>query len=123
MGTLRGESLSARERLLVSDILLTSHRNHVLRILQHQGTPMTLDSLANTSGCPIPNLLESDLTVSATTEAKTQLHHVHLPKLDDAGLITYDSDEQVVVSLDEERLDFLLELGLQLFRSLKRGRA
>jgi uncharacterized protein involved in copper resistance len=37
----------------------------------------------------------------ATQNLELHLHHTHLPKLDDAGVIEYDAAEQTVVEVDE----------------------
>lgn len=110
------------QRLMVSDILMNPHRSHILYILQRQGTPMTLDALVNPTECQNIDVSKLDPTVSPTTNPRTQLHHVHLPKLHKAGLIRYNSDEQVIVSLNEERVNALIKTGQQMLTALQQRR-
>ena len=112
------DTISTKDAITVFDVLGEPRRNRAVRVLQDHGTPMPLDRLAG--------LVESDGstdTVAGPTprnerRSRTDLHHNHLPKLDDAGVIRYDSDERIVTELDEERLNALLATGKELLRSL-----
>jgi hypothetical protein len=112
------DAIPTEDALTVFDVLGEPRRNRAVRVLQVHETPISLDHLAS--------LVESDGstdTVAGPTprderSCRTDLHHNHLPKLDDAGVIRYDSDERVVTELDEERLRSLLTTGKELLRSL-----
>ncbi|MFC7202210.1 hypothetical protein ACFQJC_01680 [Haloferax namakaokahaiae] len=114
------DSNSMEDRLVVSDILVNRHRNHVLRVLQTHGTPMALTTLSMHIDEPGGDAFESVVPDGGCS--KTQLHHQHLPKLDDTGVITYDPSSRLVLSLDDERLDYLLERGEEMLESLRRSR-
>ncbi|WP_195759377.1 DUF7344 domain-containing protein [Haloferax marinisediminis] len=116
------DAYSTTDRLAVSDILGNPHRNHVLHVLRCHGTPMTLETLAmhvdrSNATDPFPGSATGVEPVSMV-----KLHHTHLPKLDDVGVIRYDSYEQTVVSVNDERLDSLVELGQQMLESLRYDR-
>ncbi|PSQ49306.1 hypothetical protein BRD15_03735 [Halobacteriales archaeon SW_6_65_15] len=38
----------------------------------------------------------TDSSVEALKRIRTDLHHVHLPKLEEAGFVEYDSEHQLV---------------------------
>ncbi|WP_449405221.1 DUF7344 domain-containing protein [Haloferax marinum] len=113
------DSLRTRDRVAVSDILGYPPRTLALTILRDWGTPMNLDRLSNRVA---DGLSGNALGPTASTERKIaiQLHHTHLPLLDDAGVVSYDPNERTVTSIDEARLDELLDLGRQLLESLQR---
>ena len=50
----------------------------------------------------IETLVERLPTTSETTKWKIELHHVHLPKLDDEGLVAYDDRDGMVRYYDCE---------------------
>jgi len=112
------DTIPTEDAMMVFDVLGEPRRNRAVRVLQDHETPMSLDRLAS--------LVESDGSSDVGTgprsrderRSRTDLHHNHLPKLDDAGVIRYDSDERVVTELDEERLRSLLTTGKELLRSL-----
>ncbi|ELZ27344.1 hypothetical protein C474_18399 [Halogeometricum pallidum JCM 14848] len=54
-----------------------------------------MDALASAPGPGAPG------APRAVPNLELQLHHTHLPKLDAAGVIAYDADEQTVVDVDE----------------------
>lgn len=70
-------------------------RRAVLDILASRPGPVARSALARelaareTSGSP---------SESAVSDVEVQLHHVHLPKLDEADLVDYDADAETVAS-------------------------
>jgi len=76
--------------------LAHERRRTVLRSLREYGMPMALADLsdevaANENDEPVPELPGEEVTRVATT-----LHHVHLPKLAEAGFLAYDLQTNVV---------------------------
>lgn len=65
---------------------------------------VSLDALARL-------LDERDVDLPEPGGARVALHHVHLPKLDDAGVIEYDPDDGEVRYLGDPLLSDLLEWG------------
>jgi len=80
----------------ILDLCQDQSRRIVLAMLAEEQRSLTVNDLAktilkDTQQAPItamPDDMMSDISLS--------LHHVHLPKLDSAGLINYDSERQVV---------------------------
>lgn len=82
---------------------------------------MTLDTLST----HVADRLSENPTGPAASRVRKisiALHHTHLPLLHDAGVITYDPSERVVTSLNDERLDTLLETGRQVLDTLQKER-
>jgi hypothetical protein len=61
---------------------------------------------------PQPTLAElvevvtEDPTPTERDQSLLELHHVHLPMLDEAGILTYDADQQRVVQTDGDHRVF-----------------
>ena len=47
------------------------------------------------------------------------LHHTHLPKLSDAGVLAYDPVDRTILAVDTDRLDELLAAGADVLSSLR----
>jgi len=75
-------------------LLSNERRRTVLRVLEHEAEATTLAALATAVAAAEPDVDRSDSTVDedATVDDAVQieLHHIHLPMLDDAGLVDYD---------------------------------
>lgn len=73
--------------------LADERRSTVLAVLEAWGEPMEPTELAS-------EVAVREGTGAASTETveklRSRLHHVHLPKLADAGLVEYDADEGLV---------------------------
>lgn len=85
--------------------LADRRRRILLSVLYRTGGPMGRTELAT----EVAKRVHDDETTSPVQTTLQQIHHVHLPKLDEAGLVTYDVDEMVVTyeghpDLDEEWL-------------------
>lgn len=81
---------SERHRLLEVD-----RRRHVLAVLPDDGDSLTLEELAAAVA-----VHESDVDAddpAAVSRLATTLHHVHLPKMDDAGVLAYDPAEKRIL--------------------------
>lgn len=76
-------------------VLSNANRRFVLAHLAQRGTPPTLDPLAAALAEWSDDLSHED--------ARIALHHVHLPKLEDAGLVEYDD----TVALTDDAADSL----------------
>lgn len=78
------------------DVLTSPRRRFLLAHLQEAGSPQELDALADavahweldSETATVPEDTHKAITVS--------LHHVHLPKMVEAGLLTYDHDSATV---------------------------
>lgn len=79
---------SDRHRVLASD-----RRRHVLDVVAARSLPVALDALAaavvaDEGGDPADERTRERAAIS--------LHHVHLPLLDEYGVVAYDADENEI---------------------------
>jgi hypothetical protein len=85
----------------IHDILRNDRRRNVINCLQDRGREISLRDLAvhiaeiETSESPPPSNIRDSVYVS--------LHQTHLPKLDEAGIVTYDSDRKTIVLEESAR--------------------
>ncbi|WP_135365299.1 DUF7344 domain-containing protein [Halosimplex halophilum] len=79
----------------VIDLCRDRDRRIVLAVLADRGQPETLDALAEAVVEHNDDIATgpSDETVA---RIKTSLYHCHVPKLVDAGLVTFDADRKLV---------------------------
>lgn len=80
------------------DALADERRRVVLDSLFESGTPVDVGRLARRVAARERRGGEGDRgpPADAVHRVRVSLHHVHLPKLDDAGLVEYDPDGQAV---------------------------
>lgn len=60
----------------------------------------------------------SGATTESPAELEQALHHVHLPGMDDVGILTYDGHERRITEYDTERLEILVEATEDVLGSL-----
>jgi hypothetical protein len=93
----------------IHDILRNDRRRNVIKCLQDHGREVSLRDLAEeiagteTGESPPPSNIRDSVYVS--------LHQTHLPKLDDAGIVDYDSDRKII-SLERpaKQVDLYMEV-------------
>ena len=78
---------------------LAAERRLALDVLTERTTPVDLGELA--TAIVVRGEGTDASTEAAAARVKLDLHHVHLPKLDEAGVIDYDPESCVVRSTDE----------------------
>jgi DNA-binding transcriptional ArsR family regulator len=77
----------------VVDCVAEARRQTVLAVLESRSDPLTRTALAaavatrDANGTPAADRVDA---------VRVELHHVHLPKLDDAGLVDYDPEDDEV---------------------------
>lgn len=81
-------------------------RRLLLDVLTTVGTPCTLSEVA--AGIAARERGEPERPNTDRADVEIALHHVHLPLIDDAGLIDYDADEHRIEA-DRTSLDLLIE--------------
>ena len=84
------------------ELLASQHRQALLEQLEAEASGShTLESLASA-------LVRSD-EMDRFQQVSLSLHHVHLPKLDDAGVLEYDPNCKTVecAGVDERLLDYI----------------
>jgi len=89
-----GEELS-EERLF--ELLSADRRRQVLAYLFESGRAATLDELTTAVAAAEGESPPTELSAATTRKVGIALHHVHLPKLDDAGLVDYEPDDKVTM--------------------------
>ena len=94
----------------VFTLLSNRRRRNTVDVLSDQETAVTLQKLADSVAV---RETETDDVPDAVTDAvATSLHHVHLPKLDDADVVDYDHETHVATPREVESLArFVADVG------------
>ncbi|ODR80377.1 hypothetical protein BG842_02165 [Haladaptatus sp. W1] len=95
-----------RSSIGIDDILKViadPQRRHILSYLSS-------DSETHCSVAKLVDHLQSQTTGADQSQRhlRQRLHHVHLPKLQDVGLITYDAETQKMQYIENQQLESLL---------------
>ena len=93
----------------IHDILRNDRRRNVITCLQEHGPEISLRDLSvhiaeiESGESPPPSNVRNSVYVS--------LHQTHLPKLDEEGIVEYDSDQKTIVLQDSARqVDLYMEV-------------
>jgi hypothetical protein len=93
----------------IHDILRNDRRRNVIKYLQETGREVSLRDLAvriaeiETGESPPPSNIRDSVYIS--------LHQTHLPKLDDAGIVDYDSDRKTItLEKPAQQVDLYMEV-------------
>ena len=98
----RGESASV-SRLF--DVLADERRRTVVAVLLEQTAPVTVDTLARHVAGRNSDVSPAEVPTADVDEVHVSLHHIHLPKMSQAGLLTFDADDGVVRDVTIQRDD------------------
>jgi hypothetical protein len=82
------------------EVLGHTHRRVLLEILAGRSPPQRTGVLARELTAQIGGWKGSP----EVRDAQLAVHHIHLPKLDDADLIRYDAESRTVVAVDRDRI-------------------
>jgi hypothetical protein len=82
------------------DVLGSRHRRRVLSAVLDAPTPVALEELAAAVAAREDGTKAVEVSPSRRDGLRTRLHHVHLAKLDDVGLVEYDADARMVAGTD-----------------------
>ncbi|MFC7070797.1 DUF7344 domain-containing protein [Halobaculum lipolyticum] len=85
-----GLSRDDHHRVLASD-----RRRHVLQIVAARPSPVALEALA---AAVVAREGDDPADETAREHAAISLHHVHLPLLDEHGVVEYDTDERRIAA-------------------------
>lgn len=80
-------------------LLSDRYRRHVLACLDGQPEPVPLERLTDEVAGREFRQPPDQVSMLKRTEIATTLHHNHLPKLEAAGTLTYDSEEGKVTEI------------------------
>lgn len=86
------EEEPALSRDQMFDILSSSRRRYTLYYLRQQGEPVQLTDLAEELAAWENDTTVEELSSQARKRVYVSLYQTHAPKLEEAGLITYDAD-------------------------------
>lgn len=82
----------------VLDVCGHKYRRIVLATLANQQQSLSIDDLTNAIIKHNHHLPLAETSSEKVTEIQTALHHVHLPKLAEAGFLQYDPEQKVAES-------------------------
>ena len=102
----RGGSLGVSEILtLLSD----RYRRHALACLDGLPAPVSIEGLTDQVAGREFQQPPDNVSMIKRTQIATALHHTHLPKLEEAGIIEYDTNEGEVteINIDQTLESFL----------------
>jgi len=98
------------ERASDDDLLEENATSKLHRILSNADRRVLMAELADEGATPtladLVDIVVEDPSAKARKRSRIELHHVHLPMLEDAGVLRYDPDEQRVVRTDREHPAF-----------------
>ena len=80
----------------VLDLCGDAHRRIILAALETEGRPLTMDDLRGAIFAYNHYSPVTDASEKLLTDILASLQHTHLPKLESAGVIDYDSEWQLV---------------------------
>lgn len=92
-----GQKLSHNELL---DSLTDRRRRQILRLLGNDSESVTERELAEQLVVDDGKKSIEDVAEATIEGVRIRLQHVHLPRLDDAGLLSWDESDETVVSTD-----------------------
>lgn len=96
----------------VFDALADQHRRHVLSCLLEEGRAIGLVDLAWAIAEHEADGPGTDIAAETVREIETSLYHVHVPKLEAAGVVEYDQDRDLVrASTDADQVDRAVSLA------------
>lgn len=75
-------------------LLADDRRRLTIALLADRTNPMSLEDLAKEIATNEHGTLPNGAGIE---QVSTSLHHIHLPKLDEAGVLTYDPDTHRIV--------------------------
>lgn len=80
----------------VLELCQSKYRRVILAVLTGEQRALTVNDLAKTIVEQVHQKSVSETSKDEITQIQVSLHHVHLPKLAEAGLVTWDPDGKLV---------------------------
>ena len=80
----------------VLDLCADAHRRIILAVLEAEGRPLTMDDLRGAILTHNHHTPATEASEKLLLDISSSLQHMHLPKLESAGVIDYDSEWQLV---------------------------
>ncbi|WP_440772249.1 DUF7344 domain-containing protein [Natronorubrum sp. DTA28] len=85
----------------VIDLCRDEHRRIVLSVLAAEQRSLTVNDLRTVILTRNHHTPVTDASEEVLTEIGVSLTHTHIPKLESAGVIEYDSDRQLIVPTEQ----------------------
>ncbi len=82
-------------------VLSNQRRRHVVDCLQEHRNPMALSDLADEVAVREHDSPVTEIPAEEVSEIQISLYHVHVPKMEDAGLVDYDQDDDLVTLVED----------------------
>lgn len=95
-GTSPSDSTSVGTETLF-EVLGNRRRRHVIEVLRHRGEQVPLDRLAEEVAARENDTDRADVSATQRKRVYTALQQTHLPKMDRAGVLTFDKADGTVV--------------------------
>ncbi|MFC6973977.1 hypothetical protein ACFQL1_03715 [Halomicroarcula sp. GCM10025709] len=102
------DSLSKGE---IFDVLQNERRRHTLQYLRENRGPVDLGDLASHVAAMEYDCESTDVSSAQRKRVYTTLQQTHLPRLDEAGIVEYDSDDNLISTTPQtQELTVYLEI-------------
>lgn len=105
-----GQNMTSTPEPLSTDtafeLLADEQRRRALRLVAEEDGPLTVDQLVDALLADTAHSADSDTT---RDQLEISLHHTHLPKLHDAGVIEYDPQRETIRYHAPDIVEELLE--------------
>jgi DNA-binding transcriptional ArsR family regulator len=93
--------MTTRSKDELFQILSNSRRRYIIYYLSQEGNELSLKELATKIAAVESGVPESDITSEERQRVYISLYQTHLPKLEDADIVTYDENERTVALTDD----------------------
>lgn len=80
----------------IFDVLSNRRRRHVLRCLDEYDDPMALADLADEVAVREHGTALTEISAEEVKRIYVSLYHSHVPRLEDAGVVEYNQDRDLV---------------------------
>jgi hypothetical protein len=95
--------MTSRSRDELFQVLSNARRRYVIYYLAREGPQLGLNQLATKIAAAETGTPEADITGDERQRVYISLYQTHLPKLEEAGIVSYDDAERTVSLADDVR--------------------
>jgi hypothetical protein len=97
--------MTTRSKDELFEILSSTRRRRIIYYLAVEGPQLTLNQLATKIAAVETDTPEAEITSDERQRVYISLYQTHLPKLEEAAIVTYDDEERTVSLTDDIRED------------------
>jgi len=105
----RARRFDAQSPETIPALLTDSRRRYAVAVLAERDAPVALRDLAAAVASAEREASQDGAPSDRVDEIATALHHVHAPMLDDAGVVDYDAEANVVARARTGALESFVE--------------